>query len=89
MERAYLGESFELSFRIRDSRNPDRKVDTADYIVWLDDKAVDSGRMTVEGELVRFRFQAKNVGVHRIEVSWTMGQDRFKQPFLINVEALA
>ena len=86
MQRAYVGESFEQSFTITDPKHPDRTVDSAQYVVYLGDAVADSGTMSVEGNTARFRFNARTKGVHRIEVSYRMGQDHFIEKFLMSVE---
>lgn len=88
MQRAYLGESFEQSFRISDPRDPEREIDSATYrIIKIDDGTIaDAGIMSVEGREVKFRFNAVYPGVMRIEVTWQMGQDKYMQPFLMSVE---
>ncbi len=86
MDKAYVGESFEVEFRICDPKDPDRTVDSANYVVTLDDAIVDAGKMSVDGTVCRLRFNAESAGMHKIEVKYSMGQDRFVDVFLMSVE---
>lgn len=87
MEKAYIGESFEQRFRICDPRDPDRVVTDAQYLVHLGDDIIDTGRMSVseDGHEASFRFRAEYEGMHRIEIRYGMGQDRFVDFFLMSV----
>lgn len=89
MQRAYLGESFELVFDISDPSDLTRTVDNATYrVITSDGATAQSGTMSIDddGHTARFRFSADNMGVNTIEVSASMGLDRFKWPHLISVE---
>lgn len=89
MHKAYLGESFELAFDISDPKDPDRVVDTASYRVIAPDGSItQAGTMSIDdtGHECRFRLSATQLGVNRIEISWSMGLDRFIQPHLISIE---
>lgn len=91
MQHAYIDESFELVFEFSDPKNPDRKVDEASYRILAQDGAiVQAGTMSIDedGKTGRFRFNATTVGINTIEVSWSMGLDRFKAPHLISVEEI-
>lgn len=87
MDSAFVGESFELRFRLTDSRDPERKPDTAQYVVRLNGAVSKSGTMTINGNVASFRFEAKAEGMHEIEVSWTMGLDKWRAKHLLNVRA--
>lgn len=87
MDTAFVGESFEIRFELTDSRDPERKPDTATYIVRIDGAVVSSGTMSLEGNVASFRFEATQAGMHEIEVSWTMGLDKWKARHLLNVRA--
>lgn len=89
MQKAYIGESFELVFDISDPKDSERVVDTASYRVIAPDGAISqAGTMGIDedGHTCRFRFNADVEGISTIEISWSMGLDRFKQPHLISVE---
>lgn len=89
MQYAYVGESFELVVDITDPSDPSRKVDTASFRVIAPDGAVaQAGIMGIDedGHTCRFRFEATELGINTVEISWSMGQDRFRQPLLMNVE---
>lgn len=89
MQRAYMGESFELVFDITDPSDSTRTVDNATYrVITSDGATAQSGTMSIDddGHTARFRFSADNLGVNTIEVSASMGLDRFKWPHLISVE---
>ena len=51
------------------------------------DDLVQSGALAIaeDGHTGSFRFNASLEGVHRIVVSWQIGTDAWKQPFLMNV----
>ena len=89
MQRCYVGESFELVFDIADPKDSERTVDNATYrVITPDGATAQSGAMSIDegGHTARFRFVAENLGVNTIEVSASMGLDRFKWPHLISVE---
>lgn len=85
MDSAFKGESFELRFELTDSRDPERTPDTATYITRVNGAIVDSGAMTIQGTIASFRFEASQAGMHEVEVSWTMGLDKWKARHLLNV----
>ena len=86
MQDAYVGDRFPVSFTVRDTADPDRKVDSAIFTVYLDGAVTQAGDMAIgEGNLVSFRFEAKREGVHNIAVTWTMGLDRWTEVHRINV----
>lgn len=91
MHTAYLGESFELSFTMTDPSDADRTVDSASYRVIASDgeTILQAGTMGIDadGHTLRFRFNATEIGTCTIEVTWSMGLDRWVQPFLMSVEA--
>lgn len=91
MQRCYAGESFELRFDIRDPKDPDRAVDSAEFEVIGPAGVRTTGTMSVgeDGHTVKMRFIPSEVGMHRIIVSWRMGQDAWRQPHLIQVEDAA
>lgn len=89
MQKAYVGESFELVFDITDPKDETRVVDSASYRVIAQDGAIaQAGVMSIDddGHTCRFRFNADSLGVNTIEISWSMGMDRYRQPHLISVE---
>jgi hypothetical protein len=91
MQKAYIGESFELVFDISDPKDPERIVDSASYRVIAPDGSISqAGIMSIDdgAHTCRFRFNADVEGISTIEISWSMGLDRYKQPHLISVEAL-
>lgn len=91
MQKAYVGESFELVFDINDPVDSERIVDGGTFrVISPDGEILQAGSLSVDegGHTVRFRFNAEAVGINTIEISWSMGMDRFKQPNLISVEAL-
>ena len=88
MDSCYLGESFELSFDCYDRRDRSRPVDSATYAVRTSDGAIVQGGTMSKGDdpnVVSFRFNATVAGMLTITVSWTMGQDRFQERFLLQV----
>lgn len=86
MQDAYVGDRFPVSFTVRDTADPDRKVDSAIFTVYLDGAVTQAGDMAIgDDNLVSFRFEAKREGVHNIAVTWTMGSDRWTEVHRINV----
>lgn len=88
MQFCYLGETFELSFDIRDPTDDDRTVDAGTYTVTGPDGTIlQSGALSVaeDGHTCTFRFNADEVGVNRILIAWSMGMDRWKCPHMIDV----
>jgi hypothetical protein len=91
MQFAYEGESFELVFEMYDPSDRDRRVDEGTFCVRGPDKSiVQSGALSIDedGHKCRFRFDAKAVGSNSIELSWSMGMDRWKAVHLMQVKAL-
>lgn len=87
MHSCYVGESFEQSFKMYDARDRTKAVDGATFQVYLGDDLVQSGALAIaeDGHTGSFRFNASQEGVHRIVVSWQIGTDAWKQPFLVDV----
>lgn len=85
METAYLGESFNLEFEIYDAKDRERTPDSATFITRVDGGIVASGDCSIDGNIVSFRFEAKEEGMHEIEIQWAMGADRWKAKHLLNV----
>lgn len=91
MRKAFVGESFELVFDFKDPQDPTRVVDSATFRVLAPDGSVaQAGTMSIDdgGKSGRFRFTASEVGVNTIEIAWSMGLDRFRQPHLISIEEI-
>lgn len=91
MQSAYVGESFELEFRFVDSKDTSRPVEAVTFrVVGPDGSVVQAGAMSIkeDGHSASFRFNAEAVGMNTVEVSWSMGQDRWIQPHLMEVRAL-
>lgn len=89
MRKAFVGESFELVFDFKDPQDSTRVVESATFRVLAPDGSVaQAGTMSIDdgGKSGRFRFTASEVGVNTVEIAWSMGLDRFRQPHLINVE---
>lgn len=89
IDRAYLGESFELNFTMKDPRDPSRTVDSGTYEVRLGNMTIDSGDLTIEGNNGSFRFTADRVGLQDIIITYSMGQDVWKARFRLSVEEIA
>lgn len=87
MHSCYLGESFEQSFKMYDARDKTKTVDSATFEVYLNNNLMQSGALAIDedGHTGTFRFNATQTGQHRIIVSWQIGDDAWKQPFLMNV----
>jgi len=92
MQHCYIDESFELVFEMHDPQDKDRKVDSATYRVIAPDKTIaQAGTMSVDedGHTCRFRFAPTALGINTVEIAWSMGADRFRQPNLISVEDIS
>lgn len=88
MQKCYVGESFELAFKITDPSDSTRTVDTVTYSVYAPDGTISqAGAASVDedGHTVRFRFLAETAGVNTIKLAWSMGQDRWICPHLMDV----
>lgn len=89
MQDAYVGDRFPVSFTVRDTTDPERKVDSARFTVNLNGAVTQAGDMAVGSDnVVSFRFEAKDPGVHEIAVTWTMGSDRWTEVHRINVRSV-
>lgn len=89
MQDAYVGDRFPVSFTVKDTTDPDRKVSSAIFTVYVNGAVVQAGDMAIgEDNLISFRFEATRVGVHDIAVTWTMGNDRWTEVHRINVRAV-
>lgn len=89
MQRCYAGESFELDFVISDPKDDRRTVDSGSYeVIGPDGGILQSGILAIDsdGHTATMRFEPEQIGMHRIIVSWRMGNDAWKQPHLIQVE---
>lgn len=90
MEKAYYGESFELSFKMYDARDKTRPVQAATFTVAdKDGTVVQSGALSIQedGHTGTFRFIANTKGMNCITIAYRIGDDHWKQPFYLNVEA--
>lgn len=87
METAYYGESFEQPFTMYDARDRTKRVDSATFVVSVDGETVQSGALALDedGHTGTFRFRAEHLGVHTITITWRIGDDVWKMPFLMNV----
>jgi len=89
MEKAFLGESFELRFRMYDARDKTRTVDSATFTVTdKDGTIIQSGALAIQedGHTGIFRFTATAKGQNKIVISYRIGDDAWRQPFYLNVE---
>lgn len=89
MEKAYYGESFELSFKMYDARDKTKAVQSATFTVSdKDGMIIQSGALSIQedGHTGTFRFNATSKGANRIVISYRIGDDHWKQPFYLNVE---
>jgi len=87
MERAYLGESFIQVFDMFDADDKTRRVDSATFKVVVNGETVQEGSLSMDdsGHVGSFRFVADHVGVHQITVTYRMGDDVWRTPFLMEV----
>lgn len=87
METAYLGESFEQPFTMYDARDRTKTVDSATFTIELNGETIQSGALALDedGHTGTFRFNATEVGVHTITITWQIGDDVWKMPFLMQV----
>lgn len=87
MHTCLLGESFEQPFKMYDARDRTKTISAATFQVYLDDEIVQSGALAIQpdGHTATFRFNASQVGMHKIVISWQIGDDAWKSSFLMNV----
>lgn len=83
MEQCYLGESFEIRYKVE--KGP---IASASFKVYRPDGTIaDQGLMGVDERIISFRFTPDVTGMHTIDVTWVTGQDVWRNPFLIDVRA--
>lgn len=89
MHTAKLGESFEQPFTMYDDRDKTKTVGSATFEVVVEEETVQSGAMSIDedGHTCSFRFLASNLGVHAINIQYTIGDDTWRCTFLMNVVA--
>ena len=89
MDTAYLGESFEQSFKITNKKDSTVLASSATFQIVVDGQIKQSGALAVkeDGITWSFRFIASTLGVNEIRITYTMGDDTWIEPFLINVVA--
>lgn len=91
MQACFAGESFELSFDIRDPKDEEREVDSGEFEVYgPDGTLLSSGILSIrsDGHMAAFRFTSDVIGMHRIVIKWRMGADAWMQPHLLDVESV-
>ena len=89
MEKAYYGESFELTFKMYDARDKERPVESATFTVTdKNGEITQSGALSIQedGHTGTFRFIANASGPNKIVIAYRIGDDHWKQPFYLNVE---
>jgi len=62
-------------------------VDSGDFEIYKDGELLQSGALSVDstGRVLSFRFNATTEGQLEIVITWRVGQDVWKQPFLMKV----
>ncbi len=90
MKECFVGESFPQKFVITLDSDSEVRVDSGEFEVYLDDILMQSGTLAIDedGHTVSFRFSATAPGVHEIRLTWRIGDDLWKQPFLMRVKPL-
>lgn len=90
MERCYIGESFELRFYLGCRKDEDLSVNSATMTDYgPDGEAVTTdAAMSIgeDGHTASIRYTPSGVGMHRLVVTWRIGQDAWVQPNLLQVE---
>lgn len=87
MRQCYTGESFIQQFSVTFDDDTGQTVDSGTFEVWLNGELIQSGSLGVDatGRLLSFRFSPTVSGLMEIKVTWRVGDDVWKQPFLIKV----
>lgn len=87
MRQCYTGESFIQQFSVTFDDDTGQTVDSGTFEVWLNDELIQSGSLGVDGtgRLLSFRFSPTVSGLMEIKLIWRVGDDVWKQPFLIKV----
>jgi len=87
MRQCYTGESFIQQFSVTFDDDTGQTVDSGTFEVWLNGELLQSGSLGVDstGRLLSFRFNPTVSGLMEIKLTWRVGDDVWKQPFLIKV----
>lgn len=88
MKECYVGESFEQRFQVTFDDDTGQVVDSGEFEVYLDGELMQSGVLGIDatGRILSFRFTPLKEGVTEIKLTWRVGNDVWKQPFLIGVK---
>jgi hypothetical protein len=87
MRQCYVGESFIQKFAVSFEDDTGQTVDSGDFEIWLDGELIQSGTLGIDttGRILSFRFNPRTAGLMEIKLSWRVGDDVWRQPFLMKV----
>lgn len=90
MKECYVGESFVQKFQVTFDEDTGQTVDSGEFQIYLGDELQQSGTLAIDttGRILSFRFTPLKVGMMEIKLSWRVGNDVWKQPFLIKVKPI-
>lgn len=82
MDSCYIGESFEKRFKVNNG-----PISSASFKVYRPDGTIqDQGLMSIDGNIISFRFRPDTVGMHILDITWTTGLDIWRTPFNMEVK---
>lgn len=87
MRQCYVGESFVQEFAVSFDDDTGQTVDSGDFEIYLNGELIQSGALSVDstGRVLSFRFNPTQAGQMEIWITWRVGQDIWRQPFLVKV----
>lgn len=90
MKQCYVGESFVQRFSVSFDDDTGQRVESGEFEVYLNDTVVASGALSIDqtGRLLSFRFTPRQEGTMEIRLTWRVGDDVWRQPFLMKVVGL-
>ena len=88
MKQCYIGESFLQRFQVTFDDDTGQVVDSGDFEIYLDGELLQSGTLAIDetGRILSFRFTPDRIGMMEIKLTWRVGNDIWRQPFLIEVK---
>jgi len=89
MEKAYLGESYEQEFRIRNKKDSTVVASSATFKIVVNGQIKQSGALAQkpDGVTWSFRFIASTAGLNEIIIEYRMGDDTWIEKFWVDVVA--
>jgi len=87
MRQCYTGESFVQRFSVSFDEDTGQTVDSGEFEVYLDSELLYSGTLSIDGtgRILSFRFSPTVSGLMEIKLTWRVGDDVWRQPYLMKV----